>query len=62
MSKTTGPDIGSKLLDKKVISEDQLNIAIKERERLGGNKSLGVILDYDLNFHQIIILIRKCLF
>jgi len=49
MSKTTGPDIGSKLLDKKVISEDQLNIAIKERERLGGNKSLGVIL-VDMGF------------
>ncbi len=49
MSKTTGPDIGSKLLDKKVISEDQLNIAIKERERLGGNKSLGIIL-VDMGF------------
>jgi hypothetical protein len=24
---SSGPDIGSKLLDKKVISEDQLNIA-----------------------------------
>ncbi|MFM8186157.1 MAG: GspE/PulE family protein, partial [Alphaproteobacteria bacterium] len=37
-------DIGSKLLEKKVISEDQLNVAIKEREKLGNSKSLGVIL------------------
>ncbi|NBX52715.1 MAG: type II/IV secretion system protein [Proteobacteria bacterium] len=46
---SSGPDIGSKLLDKKVISDDQLNIAIKERERLGNAKSLGVIL-VDMGF------------
>jgi type IV pilus assembly protein PilB len=45
----TAPDIGGKLLEKKVISEDQLNIAIKERERLGNAKSLGVIL-VDMGF------------
>jgi len=46
---STAPDIGSKLLEKKVISEDQLNIAIKERERLANAKSLGVIL-VDMGF------------
>jgi len=46
---TSGSDIGTKLLDKKVISEDQLHIAIKERERLGNSKSLGVIL-VDMGF------------
>ena len=46
---SSGPDIGSKLLDKQVISADQLNIALKERERLGNNKSLGVIL-VDMGF------------
>lgn len=46
---SSGPDIGSKLLEKKVISDDQLNIAIKERERLGNAKSLGVIL-VDMGF------------
>jgi len=43
-TQNAGGDIGSKLLEKKVISEDQLNIAIKEREKLGNSKSLGVIL------------------
>ena len=46
---SSGPDIGSKLLDKKVISEDQLNIALKERERAGNTRSLGVIL-VDMGF------------
>jgi len=46
---SSGPDIGSKLLDKKVISEDQLNIALKERERVGNTRSLGVIL-VDMGF------------
>jgi len=49
MPNSSGPDIGSKLLEKKVISEDQLNIAIKERERLANAKSLGVIL-VDMGF------------
>jgi hypothetical protein len=46
---SSGADIGSKLLDKKVISEDQLNIALKERERVGNTRSLGVD-----SFHQIL--------
>ena len=46
---SSGSDVGSKLLDKKVISEDQLNIALKERERIGNNRSLGVIL-VDMGF------------
>ena len=46
---SSGADIGSKLLDKKVISEDQLNIALKERERVGNTRSLGVIL-VDMGF------------
>lgn len=44
MNQNASGDIGSKLLEKKVISEDQLNVAIKEREKLGNSKSLGVIL------------------
>jgi general secretion pathway protein E/type IV pilus assembly protein PilB len=46
---STSPDIGSKLLEKQVISVDQLNIALKERERIGNSKSLGVIL-VDMGF------------
>ena len=37
-------DIGAKLLEQKVISEDQLSIAIKEQERLKGAKTIGSIL------------------
>lgn len=37
-------DIGAKLLDKKVISEDQLHTAIKEQERCKGVKNIGAIL------------------
>jgi type II secretory ATPase GspE/PulE/Tfp pilus assembly ATPase PilB-like protein len=37
-------DIGAKLLEKKVISEDQLQIALKEQDRLKGAKTLGAIL------------------
>jgi type II secretory ATPase GspE/PulE/Tfp pilus assembly ATPase PilB-like protein len=37
-------DIGSKLLDKKVISEDQLQIAIKEQKRTQNQKTIGAIL------------------
>lgn len=37
-------DITAKLLEKKVISEDQLAIAIKEQNRLKGEKTIGAIL------------------
>ena len=37
-------DIGQRLIEKKVISDDQLSIAQKERERLRGSKTLGAIL------------------
>lgn len=37
-------DVGAKLLEQKVISEDQLAIALKESERLKGAKTIGVIL------------------
>ena len=52
-SKTTvttgGGDIGLKLLEKKVISDDQLEIAIKEQNRVGGAQTIGAIL-VDLGF------------
>jgi type IV pilus assembly protein PilB len=38
------PDIGAKLIEKKVISEDQLEIALKEQGRLRGAKTIGAIL------------------
>ena len=41
---TTTADIGTRLLDKKVISEDQLTIALKEQARLKEAKTLGAIL------------------
>ncbi len=37
-------DIGSRLLEKKVISEDQLQIAVKEQTRSKGLKNIGSIL------------------
>ena len=37
-------DVGEKLLEQKVISEDQLGIAIKEQDRLRGAKTIGMIL------------------
>lgn len=37
-------DVGAKLLEQKVISEDQLTIALKEVDRLKGAKTVGVIL------------------
>lgn len=50
MTKTnTGSDIATKLFDKKVISEDQLNIALKEFDKHGGSKNLGAIM-VDLGF------------
>ncbi|MBU6338454.1 MAG: GspE/PulE family protein [Rickettsiales bacterium] len=42
-------DIGARLLEKKVISDDQLVIATKEQERLKGTKTIGAIL-VDLGF------------
>jgi type IV pilus assembly protein PilB len=37
-------NIGAKLLEKKVISEDQLQTALKEQERCKGAKNIGAIL------------------
>ena len=37
-------DIASRLLEKKVISEDQLDIALKEQTRSKNNKTIGAIL------------------
>ena len=37
-------DIGSKLLEKKVISEDQLQVALKEQTRSQNQKTIGAIL------------------
>ncbi len=42
-------DIGYKLLEKKVISDDQLGIALKEQARLGNSQTIGAIL-VDLGF------------
>lgn len=42
-------DIGAKLLEKKVISEDQLAIAVKEQSRLNNSQTIGAIL-VDLGF------------
>jgi len=45
MSKTqSNTDIGAKLLEKKVISDDQLAIALKEHARLNGAKTIGSVL------------------
>lgn len=37
-------DIGSRLIEKKVISDDQLSIALKEQARLKGAKTVGAIM------------------
>jgi hypothetical protein len=37
-------EIGARLIEKKVISEDQLTIALKEQARLKGAKTVGAIL------------------
>lgn len=42
-SSQTG-DIGKRLLDKKVISEDQLTVALKEQARTQNKKTIGAIL------------------
>jgi len=39
-----GSDIGARLIEKKVISEDQLTIALKEQSRLKDAKTIGAIL------------------
>jgi type IV pilus assembly protein PilB len=41
---TAGSDIGSRLIEKKVISEDQLAIALREQSRLKDAKTIGAIL------------------
>jgi len=49
MSKSIIADIGLKLMEKKVISEDQLQIALKEKARIQGSKTLGAIM-VDMGF------------
>jgi type II secretory ATPase GspE/PulE/Tfp pilus assembly ATPase PilB-like protein len=44
VTSSTATDIGSRLLEKKVISEDQLQIAVKEQTRSKGLKNIGSIL------------------
>ncbi len=41
---STNTDISARLLDKKVISQDQLTIALKEQERLKNSKTVSAIL------------------
>ncbi len=41
---SSSTDIGAKLLEKKVISEDQLSIALKEQERSKGERPIGAIM------------------
>lgn len=41
---STNSDVAAKLLEKKVISEDQLAIALKEKDRLKDTKTIGAIL------------------
>ena len=66
MSKSsTSTDISAKLLEKKIISDDQLNIALKEQARLQNSKTVSAILiemgfisesilgEIFLNFHLI---------
>lgn len=43
-SPSSSTNIGARLIEKKVISEDQLEIAIKEQERLKNSKTLGAIM------------------
>jgi type IV pilus assembly protein PilB len=46
---STNVDIGSRLLEKKVISQDQLQIALKEQARFMGSKNIGAIM-VDMGF------------
>jgi type II secretory ATPase GspE/PulE/Tfp pilus assembly ATPase PilB-like protein len=41
---STNVNIGARLIEKKVISEDQLTIALKEQSRLNNAKTIGAIL------------------
>ncbi len=43
-SSTSNVDIGARLIEKKVISEDQLQIALREQTRLNGAKTIGAIM------------------
>ena len=44
VTSSTNTDIGAKLIEKKVISEDQLSIALREQTRLNGAKTIGAIM------------------
>jgi type II secretory ATPase GspE/PulE/Tfp pilus assembly ATPase PilB-like protein len=44
VASSTNVEIGARLIEKKVISEDQLAIALKEQTRLKGAKTVGAIL------------------
>jgi hypothetical protein len=48
-AKSSVADIGSRLIEKKVISEDQLEIALKEQLRLKNTKTISAIL-VDMGF------------
>jgi len=48
-SKVTTTDVGARLIEKKVISEDQLDIAQRERARIKNAKTIGAIL-VDMGF------------
>ncbi len=43
-SSTAAGDVGARLLNEKVISEDQLNVALKEQIRTQNKKTIGAIL------------------
>ena len=49
VASTATTDIGTRLIEKKVISEDQLTIALKEQARLKDAKTIGAIL-VDMGF------------
>jgi type IV pilus assembly protein PilB len=49
VASSSNVDIGARLIEKKVISEDQLTIALKEQARLKGAKTVGAIM-VDLGF------------
>ncbi len=41
---STNTDIGARLIEKKVISDDQLTIALRQQTRSGGTKTIGAIM------------------
>jgi len=49
VTSSTNIDIGTRLIEKKVISEDQLTIALKEQTRIKGAKTVGAIM-VDMGF------------